>query len=376
MIAFDLPYVPPPGAPVDWPEMNQAYPWLQPLATTPQDPVFHAEGDVGTHTRLVLEALTQLDQWKELQKTDRAILFWAALLHDIAKPKCTRIDPDGRIQAPSHTIKGEHLARGIMYKGVPEPVPFKLRERITKLVRFHGLPLWLMEQHDPQKKVIRASQTTNLKHLALLAEADVRGRNCDDADDLLERIQFFRQYATETGCYERPYPFATDLARYTYFNYGNNAPTYIPYDTTWGEVILMSGLPGAGKDTWIRANANHLPMVSLDNIRTELGIGPEQNQGRVIQAVKEQARELLRRKQSFVWNATNITRHMRLPLIDMFASYGAKVKIIYVESVYEDLIKRNENRNRAVPESVVERLIQKVDVPCVGDATMVNYDVD
>ena len=32
------------------------YPWLRDLAATPQDPHYHAEGDVLTHTRLVAEA--------------------------------------------------------------------------------------------------------------------------------------------------------------------------------------------------------------------------------------------------------------------------------------------------------------------------------
>ena len=34
-----------------------AVPQLQALATTPQDPIYHAEGDVWTHTCMVVEAL-------------------------------------------------------------------------------------------------------------------------------------------------------------------------------------------------------------------------------------------------------------------------------------------------------------------------------
>lgn len=360
---------------MDWRAINREYPWLQPLKKTPQDPAYHAEGDVSIHTRLVLESLIQLKQWHQLQKTDQALLFWAALLHDIAKPVCTRTQPNGRIQTQGHTQKGEYMARAIMYKGIPEPVPFPLRETIAKLVRFHGLPIWLMEKTAPLKTIIRISQMVCLHHLAILAEADARGRIFGQPHELLDRIQFFREYSSENGCYMHPYFFETDLARITYLNGEHASPTYKPFDTTWGEVILMSGLPGAGKDTWIRANAFHLPVVSLDNIRTKLGIGPEKNQGIVIQTAKQHARELLRKKESFIWNATNTTSKIRKPLIDMFISYGAKVKIVYIESTYRVLFKQNKNRNHAVPENVLERLLQKLDVPSRDEAHRVVYYV-
>jgi predicted kinase len=373
MNAFGLPFVPAPGDGFDWPAMNRAYPWLSSLANTPQDPVYHGEGDAGTHTRMVLEVLVQTDQWQKLPQTERGLLFWAALLHDIAKPDCTHIDPDGRIHSPNHTIRGEGLAREILYKGIPDPVPFALREKIAKLVRFHGMPRWLVDNNNPLKKVIRASQVVDLKHLTLLSEADFRGRLCDDADDGLERVRLFAQYASEVGCYDRPYPFETDLARITYLKGGNNSPAYVPYDTTWGEVILMAGLPGAGKDTWIHGHAGRLPMISLDAMRTELGVGPQQNQGRVIQEAKARARALLRAKSPFVWNATNITGHLRAPLVDLFLSYGARVKIVYVEAPYVDLIRQNEDRRDSVPADILQRLLRKLEVPDVTEANEVEY---
>lgn len=373
MNTLDLPFVPAPGAGFDWQVMNQAYSWLSSLATTPQDPVYHGEGDVGTHTRMVLEALVQTDQWQKLPKTERGLLFWAALLHDIAKPVCTQIDPDGRIHSPNHTTRGEALSREILYKGVPEPVPFILREKIVKLVRFHSMPRWFMENNDPLKKIIRASQVVDLKHLTLLAEADVRGRLSDDVNDDLARIHLLAEYASEVGCYDRPYPFETDLARITYLNGSNSSPAYVPYDTTWGEVILMAGLPGSGKDTWIRGHAAHLPVISLDEIRSELGIGPQKNQGRVIQEAKARAKSLLRAKSSFVWNATNITSQIRAPLIDLFRSYGARVKIVYVEPPYAELTRQNENRTDPVPAQILLRLLRKLEVPGLIEANEVEY---
>lgn len=189
----------------------------------------------------------------------------------------------------------------------------------------------------------------------------------------MERVRLFVQYASESGCYKKPYPFETDLARITYLKSENGLPSYAPYDTSWGEVILMSGLPGSGKDTWIRTQAKHLPMISLDDIRSDLGISAEQNQGRVIQAAKARAKAFLRNKSPFVWNATNITGHIRKPLIDLFLSYGARVKIVYIESNYDELIRQNKSRQNAVPASIIDRLIGKLEVPTILEANEVQY---
>lgn len=53
---------------------------------------------------------------------------------------------------------------------------------------------------------------------------------------------------------------------------------------------MMSGLPGAGKDHWIANNAPDWPVVSLDEIRQELRVKPEETQGVVVKRAKERAR--------------------------------------------------------------------------------------
>ncbi len=368
MMAYQLPHVPSPGTAMDWDRMNRDYNWLLPLKKTPQNPIFHAEGNVWIHTRNTLEVLIAHEKWQALPKDDRAVLFWATLLHDIAKPVCTRTESDGTIVSPNHTIKGERQARRILWQGIPDPVPFALREKIVKLVRFHGLPIWSMNQIKLQKKVICVSHMANLRHLALLAEADIRGRICSDASELLERVDLFRIYAKETGCYTQPYPFSTDRARITYLRKENGNPTYVPYDDTWGTVILLSGLPGAGKDTWLQSNDKGWPTISLDTIRKEHAISAKAKQGRVIQEAKSRAMKLLRQKLPFVWNATNITQFIRKPLIDLFASYGAKAKIVYIEPPYKRLLEQNMNRPGFVPEKVLHNLVDKLEVPSIVEA--------
>lgn len=121
----------------------------------------------------------------------------------------------------------------------------------------------------------------------------------------------------------------------------------------------MSGLPGTGKDTWIAEQGGGRPVVSLDQIREELGIPPDGNQGKVIQTAKERAKEHLRNQEPFIWNVTNITRKLRKPLIDLFTRYNARVKIVYTECPYPELLKRNREREKPVPEKVREKLISK-----------------
>ncbi len=68
---------------LDWAAIVQTYDWLLPLADCPQNPAYHAEGNVLIHTRLVCEALIVLPAWRDLDATARSILFAAALMHDI-----------------------------------------------------------------------------------------------------------------------------------------------------------------------------------------------------------------------------------------------------------------------------------------------------
>ncbi|MFO8083850.1 MAG: hypothetical protein R6U27_05975 [Desulfobacterales bacterium] len=59
------------------------------------------------------------------------------------------------------------------------------------------------------------------------------------------------------------------------------------------------------------------------------------------------------------------------PLIDMFLSCGARVKIVYIESPYEILLKQNQIRKNSVPKEILARLLRKLDVPGIDEANAV-----
>ncbi|MFL6233127.1 MAG: AAA family ATPase [Thermoanaerobaculia bacterium] len=365
----------PPDWRIDWPAMLAAYPWLRTLDGVPQDPVHHAEGDVLIHTRLVAEALAALPGWRALPPVERSVLFAAALLHDIAKPRCTQVEPDGRISSPGHARAGAAVARRLLWSPGEwgSAVPFAVREAVVGLVRLHGLPIWFLDKADLDRSIFAASYRVPLDRLALLAEADARGRSCADPGDLLARIDLFRETCRSLGCLDRPRAFPSDHSRVRYFRGLQKDPGYESWDDTWGEVVVLAGLPGAGKDVWLAESLPGLPVVSLDAIRRERGIGPQETQGGVARAAKEQAREWLRRRLPFAWNATNLTRHLRDPLIDLFLGYGARVRVVYVDAPPGLALRRNRERAKPVPESVILRLAGKLELPDLTEAHRVDY---
>jgi predicted kinase len=211
--------------------------------------------------------------------------------------------------------------------------------------------------------------------LALLARADALGRICADQTDLLYRIDLFEALCQEHDCWGKPRAFQTPNAQFHYFQKPGSAPDFVPFDEFGATVVLLCGLPGSGKDTYVKQHYKDWPVINLDEIRRENKIAPtdKSGNGTVVQLAKEQAREHLRKKRHFVWNATNITRQMRSQLIELFVTYKAYVKIVYVEVPYHKLHMQNKEREAVVPQHAVDKLIAKLEVPAPWEAHEVAY---
>jgi predicted kinase len=143
----------------------------------------------------------------------------------------------------------------------------------------------------------------------------------------------------------------------------------------WPLLDSFPGLPVTAVDLLDRrvADIEAVRRGGVDQIRAELGIDPADDQGKVVRAAKERARQLLRRRQPFAWNATNITRQVRAPLIDLFASYRARVRLAYVDAPFDVLMARNQQRKNAVPARIVERLASRLEVPDLTEAHIVEW---
>ena len=372
---------------IDWDRIEAALSsFVIPMSRTEQNPAFHAEGDVWTHTKMVCEEMVKLDAFRMLSEDQQQVVFLAALLHDIGKIPTTRWEDD-KWTSPNHTLVGSKMARQYLWQelglcGTPKKQQF--RETVCNLIRYHSFPPHAIDDPDGKRKLLAiAANGQNcpmftIELLCTLCEADALGRECIDENDrihMAELVQLCREFAKESGCYTGPYQFPSSHTQYSYLARKDITPEVELYDDTWGEVILMSGLPGTGKDTWIRENCPGLPMISLDEIRKEMKISPTDNQSKVVEIARERARELLRKKQSFIWNATNLSPMIRKKQIKMFTQYHASVRIVYLETDWQEQLRRNTSRPDAVLEQAICHMMEELVLPEVQEAHNVEWRI-
>ncbi len=360
-----------------WNELSQAsldeiiawandQPWCRAMAGCQQDVGWHAEGDVWTHTKMVCAQLPRLADWPVLTPHEQTVLIFTALFHDSAKPLTSQVDPaTGRVTSPKHAIKGEHLARSVLRD---LECDLAVREEIARMVRFHGRPAFLLERSNPSNEVVSLSWSVSNKLLYLFALADTRGRNTAEMGRPEENLHLWKMEAEEHDCFEKPYQFGNDHARFQFFRQKQANLHYVPHEDYRCTVTMMSGLPGSGKDHWLATNQDALPVISLDEMREELGVEATDNQGQVAQLARKRCRELLRECTSFAFNATNLLRQTRQRWIDLFADYNARINMVYVEPALSVILDQNRRRTKPVPEGVIVALANKLEPPTWTEA--------
>lgn len=366
------------GQPIPWDKIEQDFSWFRDMKGVQQDAIWHAEGDVFIHTKMVAEALVSHPDFQPFSEQEKHILFATAMLHDVEKRSTTEFEEiDGimRITSKNHAKKGEKTARVILYKDIQ--TPFAIREHICKLVRHHGAPIWAMDRDNVAKFVTELSLKLNTKMLALFAKADIIGRIAEDSDDMMARVEMFEWICESNDCLGKQREFKSPLGRRYFFKNEDGWPGYEPFDDKDFTAYVMCALPGSGKDTYIKNNLSQISMVSIDELRRERKVkrGDSKSEGQVYQEIKDMCKVHMRARRDFVFNATNITKDMRGKVIKEFEEYGAKVVVIYIEVPYKKLLQQNNNREYKVPEKAVEDMIWSLDVPDETESYAVKYEI-
>jgi putative nucleotidyltransferase with HDIG domain len=353
-------------------EWAETQPWAADMAACSQDAVWHAEGDVWTHTKMVARELPKLPEWESLPVRSQLQLIFTALFHDAGKPATTIVNLEtGRTHAPKHAVVGMELAREVLREFGSD---LTFREEVAGLVRYHGRPPHLLEKADPAKDVITTSWLTRNDLLYNFALADNRGRTSGGesarSDDTLH---LWKLAAEETNCFRERYSFVNDHARFLFFRDQLSSLHYTPREDYRCTVTMMCGLQGAGKDTWLKTHKPELPSVSLDDLRQEMDVDPKDDQGAVISTARERCREFLRAKTDFAFNATNTMKQTRQRWIDLFADYSARIELVYIEPDIAKIREQNQGRRAVVPWRIIEKLLKKLEPPTLVEGHAVRW---
>ncbi|MBQ6798176.1 MAG: tRNA nucleotidyltransferase [Oscillospiraceae bacterium] len=184
-------------------QLDHWFPELKALIGVQQNPVYHREGDVWTHTMMVIDEAAKL-------RHRAANPYWfmlSAVTHDFGKAVCTE-EKDGVLHAYHHEEAGVPLAEAFLRRMTGE---VKLIEYVRNMTEYHMKPNTVAGARSAQKVTTRMfDRSVDPEGLICLALADDRGRvtqapATDHEAFLMERLEVFRDLMS------RPYVMGRDL---------------------------------------------------------------------------------------------------------------------------------------------------------------------
>src|SRR5476651_2234218 len=176
------------------------FPEVAVLRGTPQEPEWHPEGDVFTHTQHCCDALARLNAWQQSDPARRRILLLAVLAHDFGKPATThRGEKRGvmRIISPGHEAAGGPPTESFLQRiGAPR----ELVEWVRPLVLHH-----LVHHHGPRaefgasqvRRLARKLSPATVDDLCAVMIADSFGRPPLTSSDTIALIEKLRARSRE-----------------------------------------------------------------------------------------------------------------------------------------------------------------------------------
>lgn len=179
------------------------FPELKATVAVPQNPVYHAEGDVWNHTMMVIDEAAAL----KVKASYPYAFMLSAVVHDLGKSICTE-EKNGIIHAYGHETEGIPLVRAFIRRITNEA---KLLHYAINMTELHMKPLVAFNCNSSIKSTNKMfDQSVDPMALICIALADDRGRICHAPAEsgeafLMQRLDVYNEYMA------RPYVMGKDL---------------------------------------------------------------------------------------------------------------------------------------------------------------------
>lgn len=173
--------------------VEQLLPEMVPLYDCPQDAEWHPEGDVWTHTLMVIDEARRRNA--DLDRARLATVMLGAVCHDLGKPATTAMI-DGRWRSPGHEAAGVAPATRILDRlNINTIDGYDVRTQVLAITAEHLRPSAFYKAKDTVRDGAfrRLAQRVDLELLVRFGRADCHGRtgtfDCSAMDWFLDRAR-------------------------------------------------------------------------------------------------------------------------------------------------------------------------------------------
>ncbi len=154
--------------------LEKLHPELQALVGTPQDAIWHPEGDVWVHTNMVVDEAAVVVREKSLSEDRALVVLLGALCHDLGKPATTAVNDAGRITSREHSEKGVEPTKSFLRS---IDMPHHVTEKVVPLVREHLFPsLNRGANNGAVKRLAQRLHPATVQELVMVGYSDHKGR--------------------------------------------------------------------------------------------------------------------------------------------------------------------------------------------------------
>lgn len=155
--------------------VDRVFTEMRPLVGCPQEPEWHPEGDVWTHTLMVIDEAR--DGNRDLDRPRLLAVMLGAVCHDLGKASTTAVI-DGRIRSLGHEDAGVAPTLQLLDRlNVHSIDGYDVRAQVVGLVAHHLKPgMFHKDGRVGDGAFRRLAQKVDMELLARLATADCRGR--------------------------------------------------------------------------------------------------------------------------------------------------------------------------------------------------------
>lgn len=363
------------------------FPLLSKFKETPQDSIWHSEGDVEIHTDMVLKEIYKIinNEASHLSISDKKVLVLSALFHDICKPITTKEKEIGgkvRIISPKHEKMGMDY---LFYKLHSLELTKKEILKIVNLVGYHQLPKLLVVKNMDKVDYLSLAQKVNLELIYFLELADMRGRECNDKKEQIEYLELFRLFSKDYGVWDS---FSNPINDENFYVRVRGLKDYldkkisVPEEASakffqnkneYSHCYILCGLSGVGKSYYAK-NIDGI-LISLDNIREEFGgLKSRKYEGQVRQEAKLRLKTALAKKENIIFDATNIREDFRKQIADTVSNYGGLSEVVCFGDSVENIISKDlKRKERFVGKEIIINQEKKFQFPKIGSYDLVSY---